>query len=437
MMNTPHDQIVELVKIAVGEIARRRAYDGFYKDDEESRSRYYFPTLEGLEAILIPSLAISGAWENVIASEPATPSLISKDLEYVLSLNRSAQKKQKQDKQGEPYFSTGRGAGKKYFWISECAAFTLSTLINILSLDKSFAQFSPSFNRDKLRQAIKRNVDNLLDCRATEGGWSWSKGGKTPDAWATWSVIETFTDYLDFEKKYAINLPDSKRIKNSLIEAAQYLRSQLEWRSKSTIAGRWHTNVYKRRVIQSRTQVSDAYSFVHTMISSSLLNLQRYKSFRELASQLFEAVESVQVKNVENLALVASKKREIDDYSLHPTLLRAVTSIYVRMTKANRQQLKQSLEHSPAYYIKKQFERLMKSYRRDGEWAGLWGHNKRYEIYYSERTIEALVSLVEFLACSGEVDPWEIPPAKIRATRDDIQTDIQKLKKTLDLQLKG
>jgi hypothetical protein len=430
----PHDQISDLVTIAIREIAARRVFDGFFKDEEESRRQYYFPTLEGLEAILIPALAIEGAWVYLVSAEPKIRTAVSEDVEYVLSFNRPS--RARQSKQGEPYFFTGIRASKKPFWISECGAFTLSTLINILTLSKSFPEFAPSFNQTQLKKAIKLNVNNLIQCSVAGGGWSWSKEGRTSDAWATWSVIETLTDYLTYEDAYKIPLPESQRVNEKLKQAESYLKSQLDWRSDETIAGLWHKYVFKKRSMQTAKQVKYAYSFVHTMISASLLGLQRFEKFRELAAMLFQSVESVEVKRVENLAPVVSKNKEIDDYSYHPTLLRALTSIYVQMSKPNRDKLTKTLAKPPDFYIHNQFDRLMKRYKREGEWAALWGHNRQYEIYYTERTIEALVSLIEFLAQYRELSSWNIPPAKVEVTKDDIQVEINKIKKTLGVRLK-
>jgi hypothetical protein len=411
------------------QIAIRRLYDGFYKDDEESRHQYYFPTLEGLEALLIPALTIDGAWVYLVEAEPKIRGAVSEDIEYVLSFNRSAQGKQ--NKQGQPYFSNrGRGPTKKYGWISECGAFTLSTLINVLTLTKQFPQHALTFKTSTLLKAIKLNVNNLIQCAVPGGGWSWSKEGKTSDAWATWSVIETLTDYLRYEEDYDIRLPESRHVKESLRRAAGYLKSQLDWHSDETISGRWYKSVYKKHSMQTANQVKHSYSFVHTMISSSLLGLQRIETFRELAAMLFQSVNTVQVKSVLNLAPVSSMNvKEIDDYSYHPTLLRALTSIYVQMGRVRRGRLTQELPKAPTYYIHTQFDRLMKRYERKGEWAGLWGHNNRYEIYFTERTTEALVSLAEFRAQDEDSSLWEIPGAKVEADIDELRSDIKKIKK--------
>jgi hypothetical protein len=428
---TPHDQVCERITIAMMEIARRRIqYEGeagFYEDDEESRKRYYFPTLEGLEALLIPALAIDGSWVYLATEKPKIKAAISHDIEYVLSFNSSSQSKQ--NKQGQPYFFTGRGASKKHFWISECGAFTLSTLINVLTLSETFPDYAPTFDHSKLRAAIKLNVNNLLQCSVSSGGWSWSKNGNSPDSWATWSVIETLTDYLTYEKDYGISLPSSRRVKESLGNAARYLKSQLDWGSEETISGKWYKSVFKKGSMKTPNQVQCGYSFVHTMISASLLGLQGLKTFRELATMLFQSVESVDVKSVENLARVSSKNKEIDDYSYHPTLLRALTSIYVQMGPKNRKRLAEELPKAPSFYVRAQFDRLMKRYKRQGEWAGLWGHNNQYEIYFTERSLEALVSLAEFLAQTKESEPWEMPSAIVESEMDELRAELRNMRK--------
>jgi hypothetical protein len=431
---SPHDQIVELLKVSILRVARLRLLEGFYKDDEESRKPFYFPTLEGLESILIPAIAIEEvSWPTLVSNSSEIQHIVSKDIEYILSLNNANKKK----KQGAPYFFTGRGASKKFYWISECGAFTLSTLINTLTLAQRFPEVAPTFNNIKLRASIKQNVIDLLDCAVTQGGWSWSKGGKTADAWATWSVVETFTDYLAYVEQFGIKFPEIRKIKANLNATTDYLESQLDWHSPTTVSGSWYQRVYESRRIKTPNQVKCAYSFVHTMISSSLLKLQEREQFRELAALLFKSVENVKVKNVENLAHVASQDDSIDDYSYHPTLLRALTAIYVEMNEEGRQDLKNRLDDSPVHYIKKQFERLMRDYILKDEWAGLWGYGKSYEIYYTERTIEALVSLTEFLTSwDKDSGSWSIPKAKIKPTKHDLQIEIEKARHALAKQLK-
>src|ERR1035441_6517628 len=114
------------IQNAVQRIIQLRSEEGFYKDDRESSAQYYFPTLEGLEAILIPSLAMGYA--DSPAAIPDAIKILESDTQYILGFNAN---KRERKNQGTPYFVTGRGAGKEYFWISECAAFTLSTLINL------------------------------------------------------------------------------------------------------------------------------------------------------------------------------------------------------------------------------------------------------------------------------------------------------------------
>lgn len=426
----PHEQIPELLRASVLQVAKRRLIHEFYKDDQESSERYYFPTLEGLEAILIPALALDEArWPKLVSDFSAIREIVSEDIQYALSLNTNAKKQQ----QGAPYFAAGRRANTKYYWISECAAFTLSTLINALTLAKVFPKEAPSFNTSRLREVIKQGVFDLLACAVSEGGWSWSKSGRTADAWATWSVVETFTDYLKYTEQFDIRFPEIGKVRSALAKTRDYLRAQLNWQSPDTIAGMWHEKVFEKRRMKTRKEVKCGYSFVHTIISSSLLGLQKDKQFRELAALLFKSVDNVRVKNVENMVKVASKEENIDDYSYNPTLLRALTSIYVEMDEEGRQDLRRKLGSSPISQIKKQFDTLMSDYIVTGEWAGLWGYHKNYEIYYTERTIEALVSLSEFLmSWKTRVGPWQIPQLK-KSTIEELQTELDKALKKVKI----
>lgn len=419
----PHEQIPDLLRASILQVAKRRLIHTFYKDDKESTERYYFPTLEGLEAILIPAIALKEArWPTLVSDFSELREIVSEDIQYVLSLNTTAKKQQ----QGAPYFAAGRRANTKYFWISECGAFTLSTLINALTISRLFPKQAPSFDNAQLRHVIGQGVSDLLACAVSRGGWSWSKGGRTADAWATWSVVETFTDYLEYTEQFDIRFPEITKVRSALANTADYLKGQLDWQSTDTIAGIWYQKVYEKRRMKTRTEVKCAYSFVHTIISSSLLGLQKEKEFRELAAMLFKSVEKVKVKNVENLAKVASKDENIDDYSYNPTLLRALTSIFVEMDDEGRRDLRRKLGSSPISHIKKQFDILMGDYIVTGEWAGLWGYHKNYEIYYTERTIEALVSLSEFLmSWNTKLGSWQIPQLK-KSTIEDLQTELDK-----------
>jgi hypothetical protein len=419
---TPTEQISNLLKASILQVARRRLIDKFYKDDQESKQRYYFPTLEGLEAILIPAVALEEtSWAILVSNFSQLPSLVSQDIEYALKLNKPSKKQQ----QGAPYFAAGRRASTKYYWISECGAFTLSTLINVLTLSKLNSKAPPSFDSALLRRIITRCVSDLLDCAVAGGGWTWSKGGKTADPWATWSVVETFADYLAYSDEFDIRLPEIRRVTNALDNTREYLRAQLDWHARDTIAGVWYQTVYSKRHMKTKEQVKRAYSFVHTVISSSLLGLQEEGHFRELATLLFKSVEEVKVKNVENLAKVASKDEKIDDYSYNPTLLRALTAIYVQLDENGREDLKLRLRASPLSYIKDQFDILMRDYIVTGEWAGLWGYHRKYEIYYTERAIEALVSLSEFLQVWKKRTPsWQIPQIK-KSSISDLQADLE------------
>ena len=424
------NKIRDQVLAAVRRIVQLRKLEGFYKDDQESSAKHYFTTLEGLESILIPSLALG--YSDIASEITDIIFVLEEDLEYILRFNA---KRSRRKNQGTPYFVTGRGAGKEYYWLSECAAFTLSTLINILQVAQLCPTKAPNFSEHTLNHAIRRNLKDILECQTENGGWSWSKGGKSADAWATWSIVETLSDYLSYSNKPKLRLPGIKKVKASLDRARSYLSDQLTLADPKALSSRWHREVFEGGSMRTDAQVKLGYAFVQTMISASLLGLRKHKDFLCLASALFQSVDKVMVRRVENSARVASKNTNIQDYSFHSTLLRALTSLYVQMTPRDRKLLAQKLPRSIEFYVCQQYNRLSANYIIDGSWHGLWGHHKTYEIYYTERALEALVSLLEFMQTLRQhKENWSVDQPK-KLTRTNLKDEIRKVKELSSKQL--
>jgi hypothetical protein len=415
-------RIKQQIRMAIQRIVHLRKEEGFYRDDQESSDKYYFPTLEGLEAILIPSLALG--YKMMSEELPDIVRILKKDVEYVLEFNTG---KNKRRNQGRPYFVTGRRAAREYYWISECGAFTLSTLINVLLAASLSPETAEIFDEHLLYSVVNKNLQDILACKSKDGGWSWSTKGKTSDAWATWSIVETLSDYLAYAAKSRLDLPSPKRVDAALQRVRVYLGHQLDLKDKNSLSSRWRSKVLERGTMNTDGQVELSYAFIQTMISASLVGLRTHTDFLTLAADLCKSVDAVKVRRVENTVRVASKKTDIQDYSFHPTLLRAITSIYVQMTPGDRRRLSALLPKPFEHYMRKQYCNLEANYIVSGSWQGLWGHRKSYEIYYTERALEALVSLLEALAHSGVKKMWTIREAR-RPSRRDLVQEVHRFK---------
>ena len=426
---TTYESVAKLLTTACRCLVSARLEFGCFRDVEEADARYYFSTLEGLESLLIPAFHVDGFTpDQLLASHADFAAALSDDLSYVLKLSKSGSKR---GEQGMPYFRSGRGASRTSHWTADCASFTVSVLVKALLLKRLKTNVLATVQATDLKKAVAANVDLLLACGSHDGRWAWLPKSRSGDPWATWSIVETLTDYLDYEKSQKEPLPRTKKIRRALSSAKEALVADLRCEVSQGAVEAWKDVCGRTTRVRTEPEVRAAYAFLHTMTSAALLGLHAEQAFLPLAVDLFRSVSAIKMQSVENKVSGPGKIPTIHDYSYHATLLRALTSIYVHMSPSDRSQLSAELPESAERSMRFQLDVVMKDYLKSGVWAGLWGYRRSYEIYYTERTIEALVSLCE---CLRELKPtdesWSIPGVSIKKpSRREIKREMDKVRR--------
>lgn len=378
------EKVARLLFDALDKLIVNRIKDGAFTDEEEVTTRAYFSTLEGLEALLIPfvNLPKNLFWDPLKAKHPDLIDIMIDDVKFVLSFNVKGEMPPKE--QGIPYFVQGKGVRQTPYWTSECASFTLSVLTNFLMLRRNYGL--PSTPEDaKIINAINANLKWVKFCKR-DIGWSWTTDSPS-HPWPTWSLLDTFEEM--------INCDLLKKLHDEVTGEFEEILARIEKSFKTNIAGTY-LNDWEERVINCKPyDANTALDITRLMLTVSLLGNRR--NVKPLAKTLFSWASESNFENIDYNYYLTVRSDNISDSSLIPCVFRTILVMAGVLRFKGAPDLNDHLGQNHEFVLNRVYQFLMRSHIGQGKYAGLWGvGNKefKYELYYTERTIE---SLTEFL----------------------------------------
>lgn len=370
---------------ALIKLVETRLNDGSFQDQEEVVGKAYFSTLEGLEALLVPlvNLPKNMLWGPLHKSFSDLQALIEEDIKYILTFNT---REKAPEEQGIPYFIQGKGTKASPYWTSECASFTLSVLTNFLEFQQKYG-LSFDISNEKIFKAIKNNLDWIKLCKY-DSGWAWTND--TPaHPWPTWSLLDTFEEIK--------NCDSLKEFHEQIGSEMDPILEKIKKSFNTNVTGSYLANWTENVVNSSPYDVQFALDLTRLMLALSLHSDKNV--VKSIAYPIYKWAAETDFSKVDYNYPLSARHDYIADSSLIPCVLRTLLVMAGILKPKLISKLDTQLNLNHKVVLNRVYNFLMNTQIGYGKYAGLWGVSKegeglKYELYYSERTIEALT---EFL----------------------------------------
>lgn len=391
------DEIYLLLETAIGRLIKNRLEKGYFDDDGELiKERAYCSTLEGLDALLIPlvNLPKTRIFNPTLENYPDVKTIFIDDITFIVNFNLASL--QYNSDQGRPYFYTLK---HKPYWACECSSFSLSVLSNYLELKRKYGlqQWKP--NSTDINKVIQRNLGWVSTCKR-DNGWAWVPEQLQGHPWPTWSLLDTFNEihlYKATRDKYYHKLKaDCDKIRN-------YILDSFESNDPNQYGNLWKTKVLKMSDDRLPYDITTALDLSRLMLGA-ILHAEK-KQILPLAIELYKWAAQSDFNKCDYSYNLEEKDSYIPDDSLLPSVFRSLIVMASSLGPRLIGDLEDELDTAPEYILNKVYNILQKGLITDGEYSGLWGikdgDDISYELYYTERVIEALV---EFIMCYKRAD---------------------------------
>ncbi|MCG2811762.1 MAG: hypothetical protein L6428_09935 [Candidatus Aminicenantes bacterium] len=377
------EEVYTILHKALERLISNRIIDGAFTDQEDVSAKAYFSTLEGLEALLIPFVTLPKTlWDSLSLRYKELSEIISGDISFVLSHNSNEDTPPKE--QGAPYFEQGKGVRQTPYWTSECASFTISVLTNYLKLCEKVGL--TQLLKPKIIKAIKTNLKWIGLCKR-DIGWSWTNDSPS-HPWPTWSILDTFEEMLNCDslKDFHASIEtESSPIINKIIESF-----------KTDVVGSYLSDWEEKVVDSEPYSVGSALDLSRLMLGVSLHSNR--KIVKPLAYKLFTWASESAFGNLDYNHHLQPKSDIIADSSLVPSVLRTLIFMAGVLKPKVIIDLDKHIEQNHEVVLNRVYLHLMKNQINHGKFKELWGVSSddglKYELYYTERTVEALTELL-------------------------------------------
>lgn len=363
----------------------------------------FVATCEGLEIILSTILSLPSS-EALFSHSPKLPEALLADLEWLLT---KAEDQSYEVFPGDPYYGTFDRGLKQPDNSIDALAFFLAVCIHSLECKKRWYIFE-KLDQNMLEQAIDESIKTLLvSMEKTKGlGWPDKISSASPDIYSTWSVLETIDELRRFQEDRYHDLEES----HFLDSVTQWLQGQI----KGTFdkCEQVFDNPPRKEDITSNDAVCRSLACLHEALQvvTSLTILGRGN-----ARQLGRCVASIltQAPNLLHMNLPARYRNNVLDYTLVPLLLRCLSSVFWRYPKGGRSSTDfysglGELVQRKDNVLYDCFRTLVSEKRihRRGRFLALFREPdpgpqpqfpNEFEIYYTERTVESLISYHQYM----------------------------------------
>ena len=401
MINENPQEVATILYKSLSKLVESRIKYSAFLDEGEVDTKGYFSTLEGLNALLVPfvNLPKNIFWGPLKTTYSELFDLISEDIHYILTFNQKKELPPKE--QGYPYFQQRTPQKHIPYWTSECASFTLSVLSNFLGLREKYGIKSSPTNK-KITDVIETNLGWIKLCKRDVFGWAWTTDSPY-HLWPTWSLLDTFDELINREL--------IKHLHDDILSDFEPILDSSTKSFKAKIAGSYMSEWDDKVIRSTPFDVEVALDLIRLMLAISLHGDRR--KVRPLANCLFSWAAQADLENVKYSYHLAVKSDYIYDSSLVPCLLRTLV-VMAGVLTPKTEKLDEYLGQNHEVVINRVYRELLKSRIAQGSYDGLWGVNNsklRYELYYTERTIE---SLTEFLLHynSSKLNPIHRPQSE-------------------------
>lgn len=407
-------QISQELESTVSAVIENRLSNGNFGDNVSKSQAAYLTTCEGLESIFVPIVSnLKLSFPKITKKYPDLLDCICKDLSYLLG---RCQDGETFIFPGDPYAETGV---KKRIPIQtvESAAFTISTFSHALDIFQSNNIDLP--HQLKYKEAISAALVYLENafCEDEKDGGYWPAvlgTKKEASIYFTWTVLETLVDF--FETNY-----DAPLYKTSCEKLGGYAFKVRSWLERvklpimeiGDLSFALYAKKYKEIKVGSNPINSSLDELVHveqvtnndlqrelnTIIYESfyiliMLNLlwsEKRSSMAKFLRYLLPQLSSLLEMTPEAYYQVPGAKEPLEDFSIVPLALRGVAKVLVENERDP--DFRGALDVINFDGVVSLCNKALNSKKLS---SGLYAYDgETYEVYYTERVIEARVNFEE------------------------------------------
>lgn len=424
--------------LAKERISRGGFWDRFIESDLQKRKpRTFVATCEGLETILQIGLYTPGfSITRFISDNPKVVQALCSDINWLLSEVRG---ESFEFYSGAPYYGRfGKGPHSPDNSI-DSLAFFIAVCVHILAWHDELKLNDMGLSISEIEDALSRSVTKLISSteKTIGRGWSDKVAEATPDIYTTWSVIETIEELRYFRPE------EYRRIEETdiLSSTGKWLEDQLN--NTFEIVAKILDEPPREKDIEANPALCRGLASLHhfLQIITSLAILSKGKA-RELGRHISLIMN--QKPLIIHNSFPALYKNMVYDYTLVPLTLRCLSRTFQCFPEGSvgSQEFKLGIgeiRKNKDTILFDLFRKIIEDKRilRRDEFLNLFWepdqkslHAGEFEIYYTERVTESLISYLEYLGNNNVEKNFERDPV-VRSiptkTRVDISVPVPRL----------
>jgi hypothetical protein len=421
------EKAYKLLYKTLDRLIANRIADGAFTDEEDVKDRKYFSTLEGLESLLIPFVTLPKNlfWEPLKEKYPKLKSIIIDDINFILDFNKNESFPPQEH--GYPYFVGAHYRKSEPIWTSECSSFTLSVLANFLELRRKY-NIGQNISKRTIEKVILTNYNWVKNCKRDKTGWAWTHQ-TSEHPWPTWSLLDTFEELVTYRS--------TNKIISDLGDECKEVVKHIVGKFNNDFSNLWNDKVGKN----ISYDIITALNLCRLMLVISLY--EHHSVTYPLSTMLYSWASETDFPNVNyQYNLSGAINCNIVDSSLVPTTFRTLCTMAGALKPKNIDNLDEEINQDHEVVLNRVFSKLNNSLITHGKYKDLWGipdgTGTTYELYFTERTIEALTIFLNLYKKDIKLDR-EVAPVKksgvkggkakktsASASKKDIPNDIDK-----------
>jgi hypothetical protein len=300
---------------------------------------------------------------------------------------------------GDPYINdTGdkqrsNSTGWPYI---EANAFFVSTILHFLLNQSFFSNVPEELNENRLKEIAGQAIDQILDQFIKEQGWSYATAKFEREIYFTWSVVETLVEVLDAAEEGKLDLLGPERLGKLRTQLGQVRGAMELYLFHRPGAEQF---IFTPQIIRGNTR--PIYNALHAFITLGILGTSYYMEMAQILITLVANSHLIASRPIfETNYLLKHDKVDIaklEDRSILPLIVRAIATVFGEYRSEEFHDIteKARLRNPWSYLIMIDRIKELKKKRTSNQ---LWGPEAEYEIYYTERVIEALISCYYYVS---------------------------------------
>jgi len=368
------DKTTKIVTKAINAICKRRCASNGFTDDGEAKERFFVSTCEGLECILLPCCEFEKINLSIFLKQfPKLLKCLQSDVDYLISRVKISDKGDEFVFPGDPYLKIGIKVNPESQLPNlDSTAFAVSSMLHLKTVIEREHHLKKEFPISAMSDLIKHGLSQIKESHIPNQGWPWRRSSEKTHIYFTWSVLETLSDVFEYDSKG--ELFDEY---DSLKDAFNETKIWIEENELNNMA----------ECTDLRKDNLQTYFFIELLISLTILGTNKYSKIADFINHLLPFSVKIAHKPPFTQYPIEGQPTTLTDYSIIPLLLRVLAAAFLEFGSDEGFKKEIGLVNYKKA-IQGRFVHLNKMRTREN----LWAYNaENYELYYTERAIEALV----------------------------------------------